>query len=237
MRSRQRTLPLSTAFDSSKRWLCTGGMIPNPDTLWLNHPETCVDALRDQRTNGPVQAFETRTDRLIHGAQDDDARGAGRVIASDVGEVRIERNQDALLALADCLYGCVVSPDELFLVHVVDVPPLLLEPCLGGTGQILVQLELQRLRRNRHDPFVGESGGVGDRRRNVLRHQRGVLRQDGLGCLASGEIVQDDVHRHARPAHARGAVHPLRIDPDMGSPVHGFSEATDQNLMNVSSCA
>lgn len=102
--------------------LRTGRMISDPNTSGLNHPETGVDPLRRQCTNRVVEAREVGANRLIGRPKHDDAWGPLGVVAPGVGEVGIERDEDASFAVARRLNRRIDRAREALIMHIVHVP-------------------------------------------------------------------------------------------------------------------
>jgi len=116
-------------------------VIPNANPLRFNNPKSVLYALHSERADRAVQAGQTRLDRLTFGVENHDAGGALGCVAPGISEIQVKRDRDALFPLARALNLRIDRSSEVFIVDVVDVPALVLQPCTRGARQILIEFE------------------------------------------------------------------------------------------------
>jgi hypothetical protein len=61
---------------------------------------------------------------------------------------------------------------------------------------------------------MSESGRECQRSQHVVALEILIIEQDALGCCASGQELEDDLDRIAKPSDTRLSVADLRIDRD-----------------------
>lgn len=112
----------------------TRRLIPNANPCWLDDPETRFDPLRCKRPYCSGEARQTFLDGLIAGSQHDDSRRTQRIVAAGVGEVEIQRDQNAPLSLTGALYSRVLCPKELRVGQILNAQPCATRGCRAERG-------------------------------------------------------------------------------------------------------
>ena len=210
-------------------------MIANPESLWLDDPESRLYSFGRQRAYRAVEALQHRLDGLISWSQHDDSGRAAGIVATRVSEIGVERDENPPLAFASILNRLVERRAEPFLMDIMDIPAARFKWRAGEPRHVLVELEAHALRGNGYDPLVRELGCEGERRWNMLRTDGRILGKDGVHSLTRGEVVENHVHGNARAAQARGPVHAFRVNRDVCAPIHRILRSTYLNVLECRS--
>jgi hypothetical protein len=161
---------------------------------------------------------------LRHRSENPDSTVLLGQVLSDVREIEVKRDEYPLFLLANVEDSAVGLAAEALLQHGFDIVAAVREQCCCVARQVLIKLEPRRpggkLRRDRNDSLPRELGRICQRRRNVLRLERWVLFQDPFNRLVRRKVVEDDRHRDSCAAEAHSSVQYLRINGDVGRPVH-----------------
>lgn len=187
-------------------------MISNPESLRFDDPEGRLNPFRGQCAYRAVEALQHRLDGLISWAQHDDAGRAPRIVATRVGEIGVERDEDPPFAFAGFLNRLVEGRAEPFFMDIMNIPAARFKWRAGEPRHVLVELEAHALGGNGYDSLVRELGCEGERRRDMLRTDCRILGENRVDRLTRGQIVENHVDGNARPAQARGPVHALCVN-------------------------
>ena len=140
----------------------------------------------------------------------------------DVGEIKVESEQNARVCPAPlCNFG-IVRPRESFVVDGLALPTGRPQDLGGLYGQILIELRAhtRKLRRKRKDSLLRQGGRICQGRVNGRARQRGIAPENFLGGQAVCQVRQDHGDRNSCATNARLAVENRRIDGDVFAPLH-----------------
>jgi len=158
----------------------------NADLFRLHNPEPANGTLRLREGKGVTQEKRDGSDVLLVRTQHDDTWHRAWSILTDVGEVEVEGDENAILASADGEKRSVSRTPEAFLLNRGDIDTAFTGERGRFAGQVLVELEAKL----RHSP--GSSGWNGqyalarkirrvrDSSWDVLGFERRVLIQDAF---------------------------------------------------------
>jgi hypothetical protein len=187
-------------------------MISDAEALRFDDPKGRLNPLRGQCADRAVEALQYCLDGLISWASHDDAGRTPRIVATRVGEIGVECDENPPLAFAGFLNRLIEGRAEPFLVDIMHIPTARFEWRAGEPRHVLVELEAHALSRNGYDSLVRELGREGERRRDMLRTDRRILGEDRVDRLTRRQVVEDHVDGNARTAQARGPVYALRVN-------------------------
>jgi hypothetical protein len=155
-------------------------LLANANPAGLDDPQPPCWCFGVQQGEGSTQRLQCAIDTLSLGPQHPDSGVAPRGIPADVGEVEVQRDEDAVLAGAGGDQVGVGGTFEAFLFDGVCIVTGIGQQTHGHSRQVLVELEAEAHRQasgsgDADDPLAGQVGRVGNGGGNVLGPQGGVL--------------------------------------------------------------
>lgn len=128
----------------------------NTNTIGLDDPELVIDPLFRQHPHDPAQHLEHELSTGNRRAQDNDAYVFVRRIGSDVGEVKVEREEHSRLGLAHFTHPRVLAAAQSFVQNRSARPARCAEKLDSLDRQVLIELRphARILRREWQDPLL-----------------------------------------------------------------------------------
>ena len=136
---------------------------------------------------------------------------AAGLINTDIREIEIESDEDAILGATGCKQNRVGAASQSFRYRGLDIMAKRTQCGLNPSGKVFIELETKRpptpLDRNFDNSFANHVGCVANCGGDMLRLQRRILTQYRCCGFASGQVVQDYGHRNTRATKTNGTMH------------------------------